>query len=195
MLLDRVMNFWKSHFMGNYSARKIFKRPYLKITKGTFIWTFYMVGTWYLICSFPVCHLTNLVEGFWKFWFLAILWLENCPKIQYGRHFWQFSSNKMAKNQYNIQNTSTKFMRWRAGHSFIPPEKRGVDDFEFEQVGGGWPKIKDSGGPELKGGLEKFRVGGLNPYLAGKVIQIQWQIPKSKFFCLLHENSVPQSFC
>ena len=99
LLLDRVMNFWKLHFMGNYSARKIFKWPYLKITKGTFIWTFYMVGTWNLVCSFPVCHLTNLVEGFWKFWFLAILWLENCQKWRPYWIFGQFSSHKMAENQ------------------------------------------------------------------------------------------------
>ena len=103
------MIFWKSWFACDYTTRGSLKWLSCKKIKGTFIWTAYMLQTWNLDCTFLIWSSTNLIWRFWKFWILAFLWLEKCQKIQYGRHFWQFSSHKMAKIQ-NFQNRQIRFV-------------------------------------------------------------------------------------
>ena len=67
LFVAQDMIFWKSGFVGNYYRRANFKSRYLENTKGTFIWTPYMLGTWNLACTFLVWRSTNLVDEFLLF--------------------------------------------------------------------------------------------------------------------------------
>ena len=93
------MIFWKSGFVGNYYRCANFKSRYLKNTKGTFIWTPYMLGIWNFACTFPVWRSRNLVEGFWKFYFLAVLWAKNGKNPRWPPFFGSFLPIKCQKSK------------------------------------------------------------------------------------------------
>ena len=107
------MIFWKSGFAGNYYRRTNFKSRYLKNTKGTFIWTPYMLGTWNFACTFPVWRSTNLIDGFWKFYFLAVLWAKNGKNPRWPPFFGSFSPIKCQKSKISKIHQSDLWNYWQ----------------------------------------------------------------------------------
>ena len=93
LLLDRVINFWKSQFMGNYSTRTIFKAIFWEFWKKDF-------GTIHL----GTIHARDLKFGMYlpcmmfyksdvailKILIFGLFMATKRSKIQYGRHFLAF---------------------------------------------------------------------------------------------------------
>ena len=76
-------------------------------TKGTFIFLPIMLGEFCMNLPWWQLHRSDL--AILKILIFCHFMAEKRPKIQYGRHFWQFSSHKMAKIQ-NFQNRQIRFV-------------------------------------------------------------------------------------
>ena len=87
LFVTRDMIFWKSRFAGNYYRCPV---PKLQIAISHFAprytsceqWTPYMLGCWHFVCTFPEWHSTNLIAGFWKFYFFRFLQKSKVTKKQ-----------------------------------------------------------------------------------------------------------------